>query len=92
MVPRIALAPAYPYYLAGEALAANSDLAVTDKFTGEICTRVALGDPGAIDRAISKAVEAVEACRKMPSHARAGVLHHVVRRLLVLSKVGRKTE
>ncbi|WP_284505063.1 hypothetical protein [Caballeronia sp. INDeC2] len=36
------LKPTYPYYLANEPVAANTDLAVTDKVSGEVATRVAL--------------------------------------------------
>ena len=32
----------YPYYLANEAVYANSDLPVTDKYTGEVVTHVAI--------------------------------------------------
>jgi acyl-CoA reductase-like NAD-dependent aldehyde dehydrogenase len=81
MSSRSSLSSTYPYFLGGGADSGSSDLAVTDKFTGDVCTRVALAGPEEIDRAIGKAVEAAGACRKMPSHARAGVLHHVVRRL-----------
>ena len=34
----------FPYYLANRPQAANTDLAVRDKFTREIATRVALAD------------------------------------------------
>ncbi len=34
----------YPYYLANEAVYANTDLEVTDKFSGKVATRVALAD------------------------------------------------
>jgi len=72
----------YPYYLASVPVAANTDLPVANKYTGEVATRVALADAGAIDRAIGAAVEAADACRRMPSHARAAVLSHVVKRLI----------
>ena len=71
----------YPYYLANESVQANTDLVVTNKYTGETATRVALADPGAIDRAIAAAVGARDACRKMPAYARASVLHHVAQRM-----------
>ena len=45
----------YPYYLAGRAVQANTDLEVTDKYTGQVATRVALADAVAIDAAIAKA-------------------------------------
>ena len=44
------LAPTYPLYLANKAEQPNTDLAVTDKFTGEVATRVALADAAMIDR------------------------------------------
>ena len=31
----------YPYYLGNEPVSPNRDLAVTDKYTGEVATRVA---------------------------------------------------
>ena len=49
---------AYPYYLAGEAVFANRDLEVVDKYTGEIATRVALADGATIDQAIGAADKA----------------------------------
>ncbi len=42
----------YPYYLANEPVAAHENLAVTDKYTGVVATRVALADAATIDRAI----------------------------------------
>ena len=33
------LKPTYPYYLANQAVQANTDLEVTDKYTGEVATR-----------------------------------------------------
>jgi len=76
------LKPCYPYYLANEAVSANTDLAVTNKYTGAVATRVAVADTTAIDRAIGLGVGALEACRSMPSHARATVLRHVERRMM----------
>ena len=71
----------YPYYLAGEALAPNSDLAVTDKFTGEVATRVALADAAAIDRAIDAAVASADELRRWPAWRKKAVLAHVVERM-----------
>ena len=75
------LAEKYPYYLANEAVYANTDLSVTNKYTGEVATRVALADAKVIDAAIGAAEAARDACRKMPSHARAAVLGRVVHRM-----------
>ncbi|RZU47950.1 acyl-CoA reductase-like NAD-dependent aldehyde dehydrogenase [Fluviicoccus keumensis] len=74
------LKAAYPYFLANEAVYANTDLAVTDKYTGEIATRVALADSHAIDAAISAAVKAQHAMARMPAYERQQVLDHCVRR------------
>jgi len=74
------LAKSYPYFLGNEPVAANQDLAVTDKYTGEVATRVALADAAAIDRAIGLAVEADAAMRRLPAYHRQAVLQHCVRR------------
>ena len=52
------LKSSYPLYLANRAMTPNQDLVVTDKFTGEVATRVALADPAIIDQAIAAAVRA----------------------------------
>ena len=70
----------YPYYLANRAVSPNADLAVTDKYTGEVATRVAMADEAAIDAAIGAAARAAEPMRRMPAHARQAVLNHCVRR------------
>jgi len=75
------LAKQYPMYVAGAAAVPNTDLAVTNKYTGQVATRVPLADDGAIETAIAAAVDAREPMRKMPAHARAAVLHHVVARI-----------
>ena len=70
----------YPYYLANCAVSPNADLVVTDKYTGEVATRVAMADETAIDAAIGAAARAAEPMRRMPAHARQAVLNHCVRR------------
>ena len=72
------LAKTYPYYLANEAVFANTDLPVTDKYTGEVATRVALAGTDAIDAGIAAAVVAAEAMAKMPAYKRKAVLLHCV--------------
>jgi len=74
------LAQSYPYYLANKAEQPNTDLIVTDKYTGEPATRVAMADAAAIDRAIAAAVDATDAMRDMPAYARQDVLNHCVTR------------
>lgn len=74
------LAESYPYYLAGKAEAPNHDLIVTNKYTGEPATRVALADPAAIDAAIAAAARATIPMRKMLAYERQAVLSHCVAR------------
>ncbi|MFH1680016.1 MAG: aldehyde dehydrogenase family protein [Candidatus Eisenbacteria bacterium] len=70
----------YPYYLANEPLAPNRDLEVTDKYTGEVATRVALADPAAIDRAIGLAAGAAEETAALPTDRREAILSHCAAR------------
>ena len=70
----------WPYYLANEAQQPNSDLAVTDKYSGEVMARVAMADPSAIDAAIAAADQAAEPMRKLASYQRQDVLNHCVKR------------
>jgi acyl-CoA reductase-like NAD-dependent aldehyde dehydrogenase len=70
----------YPYFVGNEARTPNTDLEVTDKYTGEVATRVALADRNAIDESIGLAEQAAEPMREMPGHARQAVLEHCVAR------------
>ena len=70
----------YPYYLAGEAVYANTDLKVTDKFSGEVAYEVPLATPDVLDEAIAAAEGAAEAMRKMTVYERQAVLEHCVAR------------
>ncbi len=70
----------YPYYLANQAIYANQDLIVTDKYSGEIATRVALADATVIDQAIAAAVQAQAPMAKMAAYERQQVLDHCVLR------------
>lgn len=70
----------YPYWLANEAVAPNTDLEVRDKYSGEVAARVAMADRGAIDAAIAAAVGAAEPMRAMAAYQRQAVLEHCVRR------------
>ena len=70
----------YPFYLANCAEQPNTDLAVTNKYTGEIATRVALAGADHIDSAIAAAVKANDAVASMPPYERQAVLDHCVLR------------
>lgn len=70
----------WPYYLANRPVAANTDLAVTDKYSGEIVTRVAVADKAAIDKGIAGCVDAAAPLAAMPPYERQAVLNHCVLR------------
>ncbi len=70
----------YPLYLANEAQQPNTDLAVTDKFTGEVAFRVAQADAATIDAGIAAAVQAAEPMARMAAYERQAVLQHCVDR------------
>ena len=70
----------YPLYLNNKAAQPNSDLAVTDKFTGEVAFRVALADSATIDAGIAGAVAATEPMAALASYERQNVLMHCVSR------------
>ena len=70
----------WPYYLANEPQQPNSDLAVTNKFTGEQFASVALADPAAIDAAIAAAESAAAPMAELPPYERQEILNHCVRR------------
>lgn len=68
----------FPYYLANEPVRANSDLEVTDKYSGSVVAKVAMGDAAAVERAIEAAHGARDAMRRMKPFQRKAVLNHVV--------------
>ena len=72
----MSLADKYPFYLANEAHSPNTDLEVTDKYTGEVATRVAVASPDDIDRAIDTTVDATEPMRKLAPYERQAILQH----------------
>jgi acyl-CoA reductase-like NAD-dependent aldehyde dehydrogenase len=70
----------YPLYLNNKAAQPNTDLAVTDKYTGEVAFRVALADSATIDAGIAGAVRATGPMAAMASYERQNVLMHCVSR------------
>ena len=74
------LKPVYPLYLANRPEQPNQDLEVTDKFSGEVVTRVAMADPATIDRAIAAAEAAARPMAEMAAYERQAVLNHCVTR------------
>jgi acyl-CoA reductase-like NAD-dependent aldehyde dehydrogenase len=75
-----ALKPHYPLYLANEAQSPNQDLEVTDKFTGQVATRVAQADAKTIDAGIAACAAAAEPMAALAAYERQAVLTHCVNR------------
>lgn len=76
----VKLKDVYPLYLNNKAAQPNTDLAVTDKFTGEVAFRTALATPDVIDAAIAGAVRAAAPMAKLASFEKQDVLNHCVAR------------
>jgi acyl-CoA reductase-like NAD-dependent aldehyde dehydrogenase len=74
------LAKAYPYYLANEAVFANQELVVTNKYTNEVATHTAIADAKVIDKAIAAAVASQPLLNKMAPYERQNILNHCVKR------------
>ncbi len=70
----------WPLYVGSRPRTPNTDLAVTDKYTGEVVARVAYATPEIIDEAIGAAVDATQAMRSMLPYERQQILMHCVRR------------
>ncbi|WP_086736139.1 aldehyde dehydrogenase family protein [Erythrobacter colymbi] len=77
---RVQLKSTYPLYLNNKAVQPNTDLEVTDKYTGEVAFRTALATPDVIEAAIAGAVRAVEPMARLASFEKQDVLMHCVRR------------
>ena len=70
----------YPLYLNNKAAQPNTDLAVTDKYTGEVAFRTALATPDVIEEGIAGAVRATEPMARLASYEKQDVLMHCVAR------------
>ncbi|MEO8175086.1 MAG: aldehyde dehydrogenase family protein [Sphingomicrobium sp.] len=70
----------YPLYLNNRPEQPNSDLEVTDKFSGEVAFCVAQADPATIEAGIAGAVAATEPMARLASYQRQAVLQHCVDR------------
>ena len=70
----------YPLYLNGKAALPNTDLEVTDKYTGKVAFRTALATPDVIEQAIAGAVRAAAPMAALASYEKQAVLDHCVAR------------
>jgi len=76
----VKLKDVYPLYLNNKAEQPNTDLEVTDKYTGAVAFRCAQADAKTIDAGIAGAVAAAEPMARLPSYQRQAVLQHCVDR------------
>src|SRR6185312_3215033 len=70
----------YTYYLANLPQQPNTDLAVLEKYSGKLATRVAVPDAKAVEKAIAAAVKAATPMREFKPWARQAVLQHCAQR------------
>ncbi len=68
----------YPYYLGNKPFQTNTDLVVTDKYSGEVIGRVATADSSVIDKAIHIASLAEEPMRNLASFERQAILYKCI--------------
>lgn len=70
----------YPCFIGNKPVLPNTDLEVTDKYTGEIATSVPLADTKMINSAIELAVRSNKEVAGMPSYKKQEILNHCVKR------------
>ncbi|MEM9413451.1 MAG: aldehyde dehydrogenase family protein, partial [Planctomycetota bacterium] len=70
----------WPFYLANQPELPNTDLKVTDKYSGDVSAHVAMANAADIDRGIAACVDAMEPLSQMAPFERQEVLNHCVRR------------
>lgn len=74
----MALQQHYSFYLANQPRSPNQDLVVTDKYSGEPATRVALASAADIDEAIAAAQAAEPEMAELPPYERQAILQQCV--------------
>ncbi|MDW6093754.1 aldehyde dehydrogenase family protein [Vibrio rhizosphaerae] len=74
------LKSSYPFYLANEAVYANTDLSVHNKYSHEVATKVAMASAADIDQAIAAADAAKDAMKALPAYQRQAILQHCITR------------
>jgi acyl-CoA reductase-like NAD-dependent aldehyde dehydrogenase len=74
------LRASYPFWIANKPRSGARELAVTDKYRGDVATRVALAGREEIEEATAAAVSAEEPMRRLAAFDRAEVLAHCARR------------
>lgn len=70
----------YPLYLANQPVETGSWLEVTDKYSGQVATRVAQADTDTLNQAIAAAVQAEKAMAALKPYQKQKILQHCVQR------------
>lgn len=68
----------YPLFLGNEPRQSEINLDVTDKYTGQVATRVAMADQATVDRAIALAERAAPRMAALKPYTRQQILYHCV--------------
>ncbi len=75
------LRESYGFILAGRMVDSKTELAVTNKYTGHVATRVARADAAAVQKAIAAAAESFDQTRRLPPYKRQEILNALVQRI-----------
>ncbi|UOE19834.1 aldehyde dehydrogenase family protein [Thermobifida halotolerans] len=70
-----------PFWLAGAAATGDTELTVTNPYTGRVVATAAVPTPAQIDQAVAAAHGVLDEAAALSAHARAEALSHVARRL-----------
>ncbi|WP_285757343.1 aldehyde dehydrogenase family protein [Nocardiopsis ansamitocini] len=70
-----------PFWLAGVAAAGDTELTVTNPYTGRVAGTVAVPTPAQIEAAVAAAHAVLDEAAALPAHVRAEALAHTSRRL-----------
>ncbi|WP_017538917.1 aldehyde dehydrogenase family protein [Nocardiopsis halophila] len=70
-----------PFWLAGEAATGDTEIQVTDPYTGQSAGAAAVPSPEQIEQAVAAADAATAGFAALPAHVRAEALVHVSRRI-----------
>ena len=67
----------YKIYQAGKFIQTDSELEVTNPYTGEVFAKTYLAGAGELEKAITQAKEAEQVMKKLPSHKRYAILMEI---------------
>jgi acyl-CoA reductase-like NAD-dependent aldehyde dehydrogenase len=73
--------PSHSGWLASKPTSPNADLAVLDKYSGEVCARVPLFGKAELERAAAASATARESMARLPAYVRREILDHCADRI-----------